>query len=271
MTAWRTLGAFDAARLTAARLQAHRATQWLARAARAYIPARPEDAHTNLGWDDAFGGLLTHPLPDGAMLGLRVADLALAVLGAAGTDTFALAHRRDTEVRDWLGRLAQQRGLDATKLDDALPYEPPSIPGDAYVADGPALDELAAWFANGHAAVAAIRAQIAARGLEAPPVRCWPHHFDMDTLVTVAPGRTTGIGFEPGDGYYGEPYFYVSIYPVPVAATLPTLPAVGHWHTDRFTAAIATASRIVVAKDQEAAVEEFLRVASGAAVKALRP
>ena len=63
--------------LHAARLQAHYATQWLGRAARAYVPAEPHDRHTSLGWDDAFGGLTTHPLPDGSRLGLRIADLTL--------------------------------------------------------------------------------------------------------------------------------------------------------------------------------------------------
>src|SRR5262249_7419760 len=38
------------------RLQAHHAVQWLARAARAYIPPQPDDEHTNLGWDGALGG-----------------------------------------------------------------------------------------------------------------------------------------------------------------------------------------------------------------------
>ena len=61
--------------LHAARLQAHYAAQWLARAARGYIPPQPNDFHTNLGWDDQFGGLVTHPLPDGSRLGLCIADL----------------------------------------------------------------------------------------------------------------------------------------------------------------------------------------------------
>jgi hypothetical protein len=101
-------------------------------------------------------------------------------------------------------------------------------------------------------------------------VRCWPHHFDLDTLVTVAPGRTSGIGFEPGDEHYDEPYFYVSVYPAPDAASSPPLPAIGHWHTTHFTAAIAAAQRIVAAKDQGGAVEEFLQTAVDAAIKALK-
>ena len=47
--------------LHVARLQAHYAVQWLARAARAYVPAQPHDRHTSLGWDEVFGGCTTHP------------------------------------------------------------------------------------------------------------------------------------------------------------------------------------------------------------------
>ncbi len=274
MTTWRALGVFDGARLGAARLQAHHAAQWLARAARAHIMALPDDGHTNLGWDHAFGGLVTHAQPDGTMLGLRVADLTLVLLGAAGAkpiDALSLAGRRDTDARDWLGRLAQMRGLDPTKLDATLPYELPARPGDAYTVDAAALGALATWFANANAALGAIREHLIARGIKTPPVRCWPHHFDLDTLVTVAPGRTTGVGFEPGDAYYDEPYFYVSLYPAPDVASLPTLPAIGHWHTNNFTAAIATARRILAAPDQGGAIATFLRAATDATIGMLMP
>ncbi len=270
---WRPLRGVAPNRLAAARVQAHHATQWLARAARAHIMALPDDGHTNLGWNDAFGGLITHPQPDGAMLGLRVADLTLVLLDAAGTkslDAFALAGHRDADARDWLGRLAQRRGLDPRKLDAVPPYELPPRPGETYTVDGDALGEVAAWFANANAALGAIREHVVARGIEAPPVRCWPHHFDLDTLVTLAPDRSTGIGFEPGDHHYDEPYFYVSIYPAPDVATLPALPTIGHWNTRHFTAAVATATRVCAATDQGGAVVEFLRVAVDAAIKALK-
>jgi len=85
--------------------------------------------------------------------------------------------------------------------------------------------------------------------------------------VTVAPSRTTGVGFSPGDDFYDEPYFYVSLYPAPDVASLPRLPAIGHWHATPFTAAIATAGRIVEAEDQRREVEAFLRAAVGIAIK----
>jgi hypothetical protein len=70
-----------------------------------------------------------------------------------------------------------------------------------------------------------------------------------------------GVGFSPGDEYYDEPYFYVSIYPAPLVTTLPALP-VGHWHSHHFTAAIATAGSILDESDQGAAVGSFLRSAT---------
>ncbi len=273
ITTWRPIRTFDRARLAAARTQAHHATQWLARTAYAYVPAQPDDRHSNLGWDDTFGGLTSHPLPDGAQLGLRLADLTLALFttdASAPHDTFRLAGRRDPDACAWLMGHAGMRNLDPGALDAPLPYMlAERSNGGTYAADAAALGALAAWFSNADVALCAIREQVIARGLSAPPVRCWPHHFDLDTLVTVAPGRTTGIGFEPGDDSYDEPYFYVSVYPAPDAAALPKLPAIGHWHAKNFTAAIASATRICAANDQGAAVQEFLHAATDATIKAL--
>ena len=78
-----------------------------------------------------------------------------------------------------------------------------------------------------------------------------------------------GIGFEPGDAYYDEPYFYVSLYPRPDPATLPALPSIGFWHAKDFFAAVAPAHRIFESNNQQADVEAFLHAATGAAIKAL--
>src|ERR1041384_7820034 len=106
--------------LHAARMQAHYAVQWLARVAAAYVPAEPDERHTNVGWDAAFGGLVTHPLPDGSRLGLRIADLTLAFLDVHPHE-LALDGRADAEVRTWLGGHVAARNLAVGKLDDALP------------------------------------------------------------------------------------------------------------------------------------------------------
>jgi hypothetical protein len=137
-----------------------------------------------------------------------------------------------------------------------------------------ALAELAAWFGNAELSLGAIHRQMLGRKLAASPLRCWPHHFDLATLITL-PARNgdatgnVGAGFSPGDEYYDEPYFYVSVYPEPDPKTLPSLPTLGHWHLREFVAAVAPEHKIVAAKNQQAETDDFLRAAVDGAIKVL--
>lgn len=277
---WRPLGRVDFARLREARLQAYYAAQWLARVARAYIAPRPDDGHTNLGWDNGFDGFTTHPLKDGTRLGLRIPDLTLALLeNNRISQSLPLNGRTEAEARAWLGRQMAALDLKPGALDTPLPYELPPHPlaqGGAYEAAKLAepLCELAAWYANGFCALGAIMRRLVARGLPAPEVRCWPHHFDLDCLTVVGDGApyvapTMGAGFSPGDHYYDEPYFYISLYPRPDASMLPCLQALGHWHMQDFLAALVPASRIVTARDRQGETEAFLHAAADEIVKVL--
>ena len=279
---WMPLRGIDQRRLSDARLQAHYAAQWLGRAARAYVPPQPDDEHTNLGWDGALGGFTTHPLKDGAWLSLKITDLTLALHVGEGrmhVQSFSLDSRPDAQARQWLSEQLGARGLDAHALDAPSPYELPAhavARGGSYGPAGltDALAELAAWFGNAALSLGSVRAHMAGRKLAASPVRCWPHHFDIATL-TALPARNAGntgnvgAGLSPGDEYYGEPYFYVSIYPEPDLAALPGLPALGHWHVRDFMAAVATADKIVAARRQQDETEDFLQAAVDGAIRLL--
>jgi hypothetical protein len=276
---WWPIRDVDAGRLRDARLQAHHAVQWLARAARAFVPPQPNDSHTNLGWDDALDGFTTHPLPGDLRLGLHIPLLTLVLMGTTAQQRFTLDGHSDADARRWIGERLGAHGFDARALDAKAPYEIPDHPvthGTAYGAGGlaDALAELAAWLANANAALDKSRHQMSARGLTPSPVRTWPHHFDMATLTLLGAGsaehaRSVNTGFSPGDEHYQEPYFYVSPFPYLDSAELPPLPALGHWHVEGFTAAIAPASRILEAKDRQTAAEAFLAAAIDAAITAL--
>ena len=272
-TQWHAVPRANFMYLAAARLQAHYAVQWLARVARAYAPELSDDGHTNFGWDATFGGLVTHPLQDGARVGLRIADLTLAVLGRGNTE-LPLDGRADADVRAWLGAQLSKRGLDAKKLDVPSPYEMPEHAlalGARYSLEemSEPMQVLSAWFANADGMLGRLRSRLEARKLKAPAVRCWPHHFDFDSLVSLGRGRTMGLGFSPGDEYCGEPYFYVTMHPEPSIPGLPLLPAIGHWHTHEFLAAFAPAHKIVAATDQAVFIEMFEDAAIKAALHAL--
>jgi hypothetical protein len=279
---WMPLRGIDQRRLSEARRQAHYAVQWLGRAARAYVPPRPDDEHTNLGWDGALDGFTTHPLKDGAWLSLKITDLTLALHvgeGRTHVQSFSLDSRSDAQARQWLSEQLGAQGLDAHALDAPSPHEMPAHAISQGAPYGPAglrdaLAELAAWFGNAALLIGSIQGQMIGRKLAASPARCWPHHFDLATLTTL-PARNpdatryVGAGLSPGDEYYDEPYFYVSVYPEPDPAALPSLPTLGHWHLRDFVAAVATAHKILAAKNPQAETDEFLRAAVDGAIKVL--
>jgi hypothetical protein len=278
--AWRPIRAVDAGRLREARLEAHHAMQWLARAARAFVPPQPDDRHTNLGWDDALDGFTTQPLTGALRLELRITDLTLVLAAEGKQQSFALDGRTDVDARQWLGGQLTAHRLDAGALDTVALYQTPDHPvahGAAYGVSGlaDALAELAAWFANASASLDRLRDELSARGLAPSPVCAWPHHFDLASLTSLEAGdaehaRSVNAGFSPGDEHYDEPYFYVSPYPYPDPAKLPPLAPSGHWHLSGFTAAIAPASRILADPDRQTATEAFLAAAVDAAIAALR-
>jgi len=276
---WRPVRGGDFGRLREARLQGHHALQWLARAARAFVPPEPDHGHTNLGWDDALEEFVTHPLTNKVVLGLSIADLTLALRAGNGdAELFALDRRSDAEGRRWLDRQLAAHDLEPAGLDAKPPYDIPDHAvghGAAYDARGSsaALADLAAWFGNADRSLGRVRERMIARGLAPSPVRTWPHHFDMATLIPLEGGRaeharSVNAGFSPGDEHYEEPYFYVSPYPYPDPAKLPALPF-GHWRTQGFTAAVLPASKIMPMSDRQAMADAFLDAAVTAAVRAL--
>ena len=120
--------------------------------------------------------------------------------------------------------------------------------GGVFATDGQAdRIELRAWFAAASSAIE----ELARAHDNASPVRCWPHHFDLATLLTLDPGadaedaRSVGIGFCSGDGNYDQPYFYVTPWPYPDASALTDLSKGTFWHTKDWTGAILTGEQIL--------------------------
>jgi hypothetical protein len=211
--------------------------------------------------------LRSHDLGDGHRIGFSIARFALVHMTETGiVDECALAGRDRGDVISWLNGIAAVADGDPSWLDRVLPYELPSAVGaDSSVSPDPAaLAELERWYAN----AAGLLDEITAADPAASDVRCWPHHFDIATLITLAgegeEATTIGVGMSPGDGSYADPYLYVTPWPYPPADALPDLPAIGHWHTDGFVAAIVTAERVVDVADQGTAVRGFLHDAIAA-------
>ncbi len=247
--------------LVDARCQAHHAAQLATAAGISFLPKQADDSHTNLEWLPDLGGLASRVVLSKApfRVAVRIATLELCLLDEqnAIAGSLPLNKRTIADAEAWLRERVSERGAPSEQFTLAKHYQIPHHEvddGRAFdVSDAGAFRELAAWFDVGARSLKHVR-----RSNDGAEVRCWPHHFDIATLITVAPGKTVGAGLEPGDVYYHEPYFYVNAYPSPPAsAATVRLGGDGIWHTDEWFGAVLPASRVRSGK-VEAQIGEFL-------------
>jgi hypothetical protein len=280
--AFAPLGAPVPVTLVAARVELHWAVQIVAAVGRALIPPVADDSHTSLEWLEAERALAGGATPGRLRLGVRPADLTLVLLDPDGGPRreLALAGRTLEEARRWAA--AALGPVPAV----VPPYEmaPHPVSSGGAFAAGHAAEraELERWYAAADRVLREVRRASSRPPRRASLVRCWPHHFDLATLIELPPGasaqaRTIGVGLSPGDGSYHEPYFYVTPWPYPAPqseAELPVLPEPGVWHRDGWFGAALTATAIFAdAQGSPAtraqAVSRFLEAAAGAAATLL--
>ena len=242
-------------RLEEARVSLHWAAQLVSAPGTTLLPPDPEHVRTNLAWDARLGLLAGRNVgTPRRRAGLVFEALELVVLeGDRERASMALAGHTLEDALEWLGA---EIGGDATGL--RLPkHQMPSHPaGDGSVfadAAPEARTELAAWFADGSSTLI----EALSDEPEASPVRCWPHHFDVASLISLDPGtpgtnaRTIGVGLSPGDCSYDQPYFYVTPWPYPSPSSLPELEGGAQWHTEGWTGAVLTGERVVASGEDE--------------------
>lgn len=267
---WKTIGEHSPSDLTEARLQLHYAVQLVAAAGETLTPAQPDASQASLSWDldqSAFVGALI-PAQTPFRIALHPSTLTVMIWDLQGVAIAALDLDQQTLAAgfDWLNRELAQLGVTQTLVP--LTY-PPDFPDHA-IAQGANFDlsQTAALqaFADYYSNTAQLLTAIVSTTPNASPVRIWPHHFDMATLVSL-PGtqngepKSVGLGFSPGDSSYNEPYWYVTPWPYPVdKSPLPPLSGNGFWHTQSWVGAVLRGSQLAV-PDRAAPVQAFLTTA----------
>ena len=267
---WQPVRPEDSAKLSDCRLQLHYAAQFGTAAGISFLEHRPDDSHTNLEWVPALGGLFSRAIPTGRpfRIGARPSKLALLIVTEDNQPIaeYKLHGRTITDATQWIRSQIKSLGADPTRYTLRRHYEIPAHPvalGEAFDASSPTrFQELSKWFAN----AAALLGSVVRKTRGASDVRCWPHHFDIGTLIKVASNRTIGIGLEPGDEYYDEPYFYLNMTPQPTASRAKSRPLWGEgiWHTNEWVGAVLPGSRFGAASAQERQAREFLDSATAA-------
>jgi len=184
---WSTVGEIDPRELVEARIQLHWAVQPVMAFADCALEHVSDDSQANLGWRDDLEALAGRQRPDGFSAGLRIPDMTLMVFdeGGATADSITLEGQTIDSAVSWLEEVVAARsGGPPERPIRIRDYEMPAHPvaeGAAFVLDySPAFAELARWFANGNLALKELTSSD--RGWA--EVRCWPHHFDLGTVIS---------------------------------------------------------------------------------------
>lgn len=280
---WRPVGSVPAGDLVDARLQLHWAMQLIASVGLKCAEPREDGSHVSTEWLDgpsilagrSFGGAL--PI----QLALEPSKLTLRLQDYQNTDVitkFPLAGKTLAEAAEWLSEtLAGLLGEDKSELEFRRP--PFEIPDHPVGNKKPfrfepveAFEEMEKWISNGYHAVQAVQSVV--RG--ASEVRCWPQTLDMTTLVNLDDSgeRTLRAGLSQGDQTFDQPYFYVTPWPQPGDATVPSLDHDGDWNLSGWFGAVLTGSKVVVTGDgdaQASKVASFWTKALDACMQLLEP
>ena len=226
-------------------LEAHWAAQPLAAMGNLLLPHQEDYSHTSLVWSEPQRALLLQRAdapPRPFQAGLRIEGLTLIFLAGDGQlfQSFPLSGRTLTEAYAFCQQAVQS--LAGVRQPLTPPKEGPSPhatnEGAPFDATAESLAEVSALFSTANATLQRVRSAHHAR----EPVRCWPHHFDLATLIERAGQPTIGAGMQPGDSTYETPYYYVNIGSAPDPSALKPLRR-GFWHTEGWTGAVFLANQ----------------------------
>ena len=267
---WQALGAIGPEELWGTRVQLHWAAQLASMPSGVMAAPQDDDSHRALTWASGFGGLLGGPIKKGKTfrVGLRFEDQALVLMDEETISqmetplegmTFDGAIEWLTEaIRDYTGK----KPPNFPKPEYEIPDHPVGHGEPFEVGSREERQELARWYSNTQRFCQALTSQIEG----ASEVQCWPHRFDIATLITVVPGnentrKTVGVGMTPGDRSYEEPYIYVAPWPYPSDKPAFDLDGPGHWHTEDWYGAVLTGSALLEGTEQGKTVNDFITMA----------
>lgn len=257
---WEKLGDPSPDSLVDARLQLHHAARIASSVGFTFVEPAKDGSHTNLEWVDSLGALASKPVAGDPSFhaALDVAGLRLLLISGEDRRTilgfFDLDGQTVEAAYAWLESAVER--FAGSKLSKGIVRSPNPVPahpvagGQSFSFAAPeAFAELRRWFANSDRLCRKIEAETP----QASPVRCWPHHCDMATLIEFQPaqgrdsGRSIGVGMTPGDEDYSEPYLYVTPWPYPHDPPLPPLAGEGRWHSEGWLGAVLTGPNLVAA------------------------
>ncbi len=273
---WVELGALEPVDLVDAALELHWAVQLIAAAGQTFAEPAEDDSHRAMVWEPTLRAFVGAPFagPYPLRVGIRPADLTLVVLDRTDADIadLPLPGRSLDEAHEWLGLAAATYFGGAPPVLERPRYDMPTHPIQHGARFSTAIARERSVLAALYGSAARLIGRFARGRAEASEVRCWPHHFDIATLLTLEQDesgkatKTVGVGLAPGGDELAHWYWYFTPWPAPAEDRLPALSR-GAWHAEGWTGAVLAGDVVVSlpAGRREQEVESFVRSAVTAA------
>lgn len=242
---WRFLTASPNSLLPTATQQLHHAAQLVAMVAKAFLPPKDDDSHTNLEWipqrQAVAGNWITAKTKFRLAIVFPTFELQCWNQDYAVLFQFPLNGQTNHSAIAWIAKTLQTEfALPTTTEQLQSKFElPDNLPQDLDIfryIDSMAFNTLADYYNNAHF----LLQQVAYLFEHASPVRTWPHHFDIGVYIPLAFAenqeaiKSIGIGLAIPDEFVDDFYFYVNHWSKTGAipsTPLPDLPAGAYWNT----------------------------------------
>lgn len=225
--------------------QMHLAAQYLAAAGISFVAKKDDDSHTNLGFSQKEGRIISRQLTNnGVSLSLDYKNFSLVWTDDAEAH-LELNGKNHLEIIEWLNKraLASKMGVYSYNLHYDLPYTI-SNSFTFELKDKNQLEELFQLRTRAQNAITAFLE----KGRFESEIRIWPHHFDTGAFFVLDTDSSLaiGLGLSIPDTMVNDYYYYISgYYGHDGIATDNFKPLMkGKWMNDGFKGAILPASAV---------------------------
>ena len=229
----------------------HQSAQYLAAAAKSFLPEQSTDFHTSLIWDADLTSFVSHEISEeGARLALNLEYYSLDVLHPEMGEiaSYPIGGANHLDILNWIGREKYLLGIErdySFEMHYELPF--PKLH------DRSAHARIEKSELHHHASLRNLATEVLN---EMKPVfdrmddvLVWPHHFDSAVIGyfdDMPQLDSIGLGLAMPDSVSDVPYFYLAAYhgnkPIE-AKDLPLLKS-GKWENGDFKGAVLSAENL---------------------------
>ena len=194
----------------------HQLSLVLAKANRTFVPAKPDDSHTNLYFDSVshriYGRWISVDSKE-IILALNLKSFTYEWVDRSlkSLQSHEIENKTFSEIEESIANGLADLGLDGTGFSAPLHFETPKYSFADSAFEKWDEQSIQNWeFVRELANIASFELL----GLLQTPseIRIWPHHFDTGIYVEQSNSIGLGFGLAMSDSLLNEPYFYLTGY-----------------------------------------------------------